>query len=205
LALKEKITSGGVITNPLKIGQLFDVVGKNMKTDFQPSEVRRLYDLGKQIKSSDIQSLSLNDANGKNLLASYRSPDGASALIPAAGIDDYSDIILYLRKALTNDPVVRESAKVVVLNGGDTTGLATKYSNQLTSKGMNVVAVGDGERQVGNSVIIDLSQNKKPSTKAKLQQSFSGSTVTTTNNTGYADADFIVILGTNQKAPASSD
>jgi LCP family protein required for cell wall assembly len=204
LALKDKITSGGVITNPLKIGQLFDVVGKNMKTDLQPSEVRRLYDLGKQIKSSDIQSLSLNDANGTNLLASYRSPDGASALIPAAGLDNYSGIILYLKKALTNDPVVRESAKVIVLNGGDTTGLATKWSNQLTSKGLNITTVGDAERQAGNTVIIDLSQGKKSATKAKLQQVFSGSTVSTTNTTAYADADFIVVLGTNQKAPQAS-
>lgn len=207
LALKEKITSGGVITNPLKIGQLFDVIGKNTKTDFQPSEVRRLYDLGKQIQSNNIQSLSLNDANGVNLLASYRSPDGASALIPAAGIDDYSQIIQYIKKAMTNDPVVREAASIVILNGGDTTGLASKFSNQLTSKGFTVVAVGDAERQEGGSIIIDQTTNNgKPGTKARLQQSFGNNVQTRpASELGYPTADFVIILGTTQQAPQTSN
>ena len=206
LALKDKITSGGVITTPLKIGQLFDVVGKNMKTDLQPSEVRRIYDLSKQIKSSDIQSLSLNDANGVSLLASYRTPDGASALIPAAGVDDYSDINAYIKKAFSSDPVVQESAKVVVLNGGDTSGLATKYSNILTNKGITVSAVGDAPKQAGASVIIDQTTGSgKPGTKARLQQLISGSTVKSQSATqsDYPSADFVVILGTSQQAPQS--
>jgi LCP family protein required for cell wall assembly len=204
LALKDKVTSGSVITNPLKIGQLFDVVGKNMKTDLQPSEVRRIYDLSKQIKSADIQSLSLNDANGVNLLASYRTPDGASALIPSAGVDDFGDINAYIKKAMSSDPVVQEGAKIVVLNGGDLTGLATKYSNVLNNKGLNVVAVGDGTHQDGATVIIDQTSGAgKPGTKARLQQLFPGSTAKTqaTADSSYPSADFIVVLGTNQKAP----
>lgn len=207
LALKEKITSGTVITNPLKIGQLFDVVGKNTKTDLQPSEARRLYDLGKQIKANEIQSLSLNDANGQNLLASYRTPDGASALIPAAGVDDFTDINAYLKKALTSDPVVREAARIVILNGGDITGLASKYSNQLSSKGLSVVAVGDAARQEGATVIIDqTTNNTKSGTKARLQQLFPGSTLKTQDaqTLGYPSADIIVVLGTNQQAPQDS-
>jgi len=207
LALKDKVTSGGVITNPLKIGELFDVVGKNMKTDLQPSEVRRIYDLSKQIKSSDIQSLSLNDANGVNLLASYRTPDGASALIPAAGVDSFGIINAYIKKAMSSDPVVQESAKVVILNGGDLTGLATKYSNVLTNKGLTVSAVGDSARQEGATVIIDqtTTSNAKPGTKARLQQLFAGSTAKTqaTAQSSYPTADFIVVLGTTQKAPES--
>lgn len=210
LALKDKVTSGSVITNPLKIGELFDVVGKNMKTDLQPSEVRRIYDLSKQIKSTAIQSLSLNDANGVNLLASYRTPDGASALIPAAGVDNFATINAYIKKAMSSDAVVQEGAKVVILNGGDLTGLATKYSNVLTNKGLTVAAVGDSARTEGASVIIDqtTASNSKPGTKARLQQLFPGSTAKTqtTAQSSYPTADFIVILGTNQKAPqADSD
>lgn len=206
LALKDRITSSGVISNPLKIGELFDVVGKNMKTDLQTGEIRRLYDLSKQIKTENIKSLSLNDADGKNLLASYRSPDGASALIPAAGIDDFSEIRQYLKKSLSSDPVVRESAKIVILNGGDTTGLATKYSNFLTSKNLNIVAVGDAARQEGATVIIDQTKNK-PGTKASLQKIFgSGNATQNTSQptSGYPSADFVIILGTTQKAPAGS-
>ncbi len=211
LALKDKITSGGVITNPLKISELFDVVGKNMKTDLQPSEIRRLYDINKQVKGSDVASLSLNDADGTNLLASYTSPAGQSALIPAAGLDSFGAIQQYIKKQISNDPVAKESAKVVVLNGGDTTGLATKVSNYLAGKGINVVAVDDGPRTVGSNAIIDQTTktstggSSKPATKSRLQQLLGSSdSPTTAANTGYPTADFIIVLGTNQKAPDTS-
>jgi LCP family protein required for cell wall assembly len=209
LALKDRITSGSVITNPLKIGELFDVVGKNMKTDLQTSEIRRMYDLSKQIKTNEIQSLSLNDADGVNLLASYRTPDGASSLIPAAGVDNFSQIQLFFKKATSNDPTVREAAKIVILNGGDITGLASKYSNKLISKGLNVVAVGDAPHQTGATVIIDQTKNK-PGTKTELQKIFGTGTASQSaaqTASGYPTADFVIILGSNQKVPdiGSSD
>lgn len=207
LALKEKVSSSSVISNPLKIGELFDVVGKNLKTDFEPSEIRRLYDINKQVKASDIASLSLNDVNGKNLLASYRTPEGQSALIPAAGLDDYSDIQLAIKKALSSDPVVKEAAKVVILNGGDVTGLATRESNALTAKGINVVAVGDAPRTVGANLIIDATakngKSAKPGTIAKLKSQYQA-TVKTTNDYGYPSADIIIVLGTNHRGQQSS-
>ncbi len=212
LALKDKITSGGVITNPLKISELFDVIGKNMKTDLQPSEIRRLYDINKQIKSSDVASLSLNDANGVNLLASYTTPNGQSALSPAAGPANFRPIQQFLKKQMTSDPVVKESAKVVILNGGNTSGLATNMSDYAASKGISVVAVDDGPQTVGANVIIDQTtktatgDSAKPGTKARLRQIFgtNSAAAPATGSAGYPTADFVVILGTNQKAPATS-
>lgn len=97
LGLKDKATSAGTLSNPVKLGQLFDSMGNNVETDFEVGEVRRLYDLMKEIPSDKIKSVSLNEANGKNLLKSYRTRSGQSALIPAAGVDDYSVIRAYLQ------------------------------------------------------------------------------------------------------------
>ncbi len=206
LALKERISSGSVVTNPLKVGQLFDVVGKNTKTDFEPSEIRRLYDINKLIKQTDVSSISLNDVDGVNMLASYRTRDGASALIPAAGLDDFSQIQVLLKKLMSTDPVVKESASIVILNGGDITGLASKESNNLTSKGLNVVAIGDTPRQAGANVLIDQTAqaaSPKPGTKALLQKQFATAAAQNMqNDLGYPTADFIIILGTNHKLPA---
>jgi LCP family protein required for cell wall assembly len=98
LGLKNKAASAGTLTNPIKMGQLFDSLGNNVETDFEISEVRRLYDLMKEIPNSRIKSISLNDAGGKNLLQSYRTNSGQSALVPAAGVDDYTEIRAYLRR-----------------------------------------------------------------------------------------------------------
>ncbi len=103
-ALKDKATSAGVATNPVRLGSLLDSIGNNVQTDFKTTEVRRLVTLSQQIPSSSITSVSLNSANGKNLLASYRTYNGQSALVPAAGVDDYSDITAYLDTLLTPPP-----------------------------------------------------------------------------------------------------
>lgn len=96
IGIKDKATSAGTLSNPVKVGKLFDSLGNNVKTDMNASEVKRLYVLSKEIPSSKITSASLNNANGENLLDSYRTRLGQSALAPAAGLDDYSEIKAYI-------------------------------------------------------------------------------------------------------------
>jgi len=96
VGLKEKATSAGTLSNPIKLTQLMDSFGSNVKTDLQAGEVRRLFDLSKEVPSSSIKSASLNNANGKNLLKSYTTKTRQSALVPAAGVDDYSEIQMYV-------------------------------------------------------------------------------------------------------------
>jgi LCP family protein required for cell wall assembly len=103
-ALKDKSSSAGVASNPIKLGKLFDSFGNNVVTDLQTNEVRRLADITKAIPGSGIKSASLNDVDGKNLLKSYRSSNGQSALIPAAGVDDYSVIVAYLQTLMAPPP-----------------------------------------------------------------------------------------------------
>jgi len=203
VAIKSKAVSAGVLANPAKLSSLFDAIGSNVKTDFKLSEIHRLYDLTKQISGSNIQSLSLNQANGKDLLASYAAPDGESALIPAAGIDKYSAIQAFVRQQTSSNPVVQEGAKVVVLNGTNTTGLAQKVKSELTAKQITVSAVGDAPTtSQTTTAIIDNSGSKKPATSAALVKIF-GNHLTTQNVYGLSyNADFIVILGTDQTTPA---
>jgi LCP family protein required for cell wall assembly len=91
-AMKGKL-NGKLILDPRKNGKVFDAFANNVKTDMQLSEVRPLYSLFKGIPDSQLQSVSLNKVNNVNLLRSYTTPYGQSALVPAAGINDYSQII----------------------------------------------------------------------------------------------------------------
>ncbi len=209
VALKSKVVSAGVIANPAKLSSLSDAIGNNVKTDFSLSEVRRLYDLTKNIPGPDITSLSLNNANGKNLLTSYATPQGQSALIPAAGVDNFYDIQSFISRQTSSNQLIRESASVVVLNGTNIDGLATRVKKQLTAKSIIVATVGDagGAHTATTTTIIDSSGGKKPATSAALVKQF-GSRLTTANP--YAslyDADFIVVLGTDQtpKTPTKAN
>lgn len=204
VALKSKAFSSGVVANPLKVSSLMDALGANVKTDMTLSEVRRLIQIGQKIDNKHIKSVSLNDADGTNLLASYRSPDGESALVPAAGPDDYTDIKRFLHKLTSNNPLVKEDATVALLNGTDTYGLAGNNAKKLEDKGLTVSATADASGTRSHTTIINNAGTSKPAT-LKLLQSIYGSYVTTTNPyKGTYSEDFIVVLGTDQANTANS-
>ena len=92
LALKDKANSAGVLTNPVKINNLFNAAGNNVKTDLSIGNIRRLNNLTKGISTADIKSVSLNNYEKVNYLRNYTSNDGQSTLIPAAGLSNYSAI-----------------------------------------------------------------------------------------------------------------
>jgi LCP family protein required for cell wall assembly len=202
--LKNKAETAGVLANPAKLTSLFDAIGSNVKTDFNLSEVRRLYDITKPISGSNVQSLSLNDADGKDLLQNYETADGESALIPAAGINDYSDIQAFVRQQTSSNPVVRENAAITVLNATNTDGLASAVRTKLTTKGLNVTNIGDAQSDQPTTTIIDNSDGKMPATRAELVQIFGNHVTTTDPYAGmYGDPNFIILVG-NDQIPAGS-
>lgn len=91
VAIKNKL-SWPLILNPLKNGKIFQAVGKNVKTDASLGETYSLFRIFNAVPSSQLQSISLRGINGKNLLTSYTTDSGQSALIPAAGLENYSQI-----------------------------------------------------------------------------------------------------------------
>jgi len=89
LALKAAAGSG---LNLMKVTNIANAVGNNVKTDLELNEIKTLYMIMKEYDAGTIKTVTLNDVGGKNLLMSYRTSTGQSALVPAAGIDDYSAI-----------------------------------------------------------------------------------------------------------------
>jgi LCP family protein required for cell wall assembly len=101
VAVEQKATSLGVLSNPVKIGDLFDAVGNNILTNFKTDDVQALYSLSKKINISGIQSLTLNESGSNALIQGYITPDGEDTLIPIAGIGDYSAIQAYVSSLIS--------------------------------------------------------------------------------------------------------
>lgn len=89
-ALLAKISSVSTLINPTTLPKIIDSFDGNVSTDMTAGQLRRVYDLSREVSGTDSISIEGNDT--QTLLSSYTSYDGQSALIPAAGIDDYSDI-----------------------------------------------------------------------------------------------------------------
>ena len=209
LAIKDKASTTAVIANPLKVGQLVDAVGNNVKTDLQLNEMEALYYYGKKIDDTKIDSYSIRDLKGSG------SPmlvgdmiDGQSAQVPAAGIDDYSDIQAQIQYIFSATPVQKENAGVVVLNATDTVGLAASQATKLKAAGLSVLAQNDASANQAQTTIIDNSQGQKPNTLAYLKKTYNATVVTdATQTANYPSADFILILGASavpKSAPSAN-
>lgn len=200
LSLKKKIFSSGVVANPVKLSKLSDAIGNNVKSDMKLSEVRRLYDLTKKVNNSQIKSYGLNDIKGQTYLKSFRNNRGQDTLIPEAGLDDYSDIKLALRQVMSNNPVVREGANVVLLNATDTSGLAAKFEEILVNKNVLISQIADAHKNLNKTQIIITAKGNVPKTVELLNSTFVNSEQTSVNDYAnrFPKADVIVLIGADQ-------
>ena len=206
VALKDKALSAGTLSNPAKIGSLFDSIGGNVKTNFKVSELRRLYDIGKKVQSNNIKSIGLTD-DGVELVTTDMISGAGSVVVPTAGRSNFSQIKAYILKLTSSDPLVREGAKVTVLNGSGVVGLAQKRADELTERGLNVSGVGNAASRT-TTVVVDLSGGKNNNTKRYLEKQFG--VVATTDATTNSEAkkyssDFVVILGTQSAGSTTTN
>lgn len=90
-AIKAKV-SPKFILDPRENKDFFDAVANNVQTDVGLREVLPLYLLMNSVPDNSMKQINLSDVDKKNYLGSYRTPTGQSALIPAAGLHDFSEI-----------------------------------------------------------------------------------------------------------------
>jgi LCP family protein required for cell wall assembly len=140
MAIKNKAMTTGILTNLGAVTKLIDALGKNLRTNIQTDEIRTLMQVASDIKSSDVHTLSLV---GDDDVAVVTAGDynGASVVMPSAGIYDYTEIRTLIKKNLSSDPVVREAAPVVVLNGTGQSGFGKTKADALTAAGFNISLV----------------------------------------------------------------
>lgn len=166
IALKNKAMSTGTLTNLDSITKLIDTIGNNLRTNIQTKEIRTLMQVASETKSNDVHTISLYDKN--TAVVKSGAYGGASVVMPVDGIFDYSGIQVYIQKYLSNDPVVREAASIVVLNGTGQAGFAQTKADELTKKGYNVTRVGNAPDGVYEKVEIYQIGKDNSATATKL-------------------------------------
>lgn len=141
VALKDKAMSTGTLTNIGAVTKLLDSFGSNLRTNIQTNEIRTLMQVTSEVKSSGIHTISLFGDDSSTSVVKSGPYGGASVVMPSAGVFDYTDIQAFIKKNLSNDPVVKEAAPIVVLNGTGQMGYGQTKADALTRDGYNVVLV----------------------------------------------------------------
>lgn len=196
VALRNKASSAGTLTNPVAATQLIDSLGNNIRTNFVSGEIKTLINLARDINEKKIDRFSLADENPGLLTTGM--VEGQSVVRPTAGVFDYSAIRAYMVRRLTQDEATKENARIVILNGSGRAGAAKVMKDDLVAKGFNVVSLGDAtvSPQYGSVAIYKLSTTEQPATTAKLKRTLK--TTVTTGALPYGmtvDGDFVVIVG----------
>jgi LCP family protein required for cell wall assembly len=200
VALQNKVMSLGTFSNPFKVAELLSTFGDRVRTDLNGlEEIKRLYEIGQQIGSDKIVSVGLADP--PNILVSTDTIGNQSVVVPVAGLYQYAEIHSYIRNNLRDAYLKSEDARVLILNGTTTAGLATATAEELKSYGYNVVGVDNAPTSdyVQNQ-LIDLTNGSKKYTKSYLERRLE-LTSTTQSPAGIPDAtevDFVIILGTDE-------
>lgn len=189
LAIKEKALSAGTLTDFGKVSSLIDAMDKNLRTNFDVSEIRTLTQLGADIKSDSIMRIDLMDQSKGAAVFTANAQ-------PTAGMYQYDQIRAYIRKQLSADPVAREGASVIVLNGTETAGVAQTEADKLDKLGMTIARVGNAPKgSYGKATLYQVGTGMT-ATKAKLEALYgvkASADMPPVTVTG--DTNFVLIIG----------
>lgn len=195
-AIKDKIIEKGLgVTETIN---LINVLGDNLRMNFSIDELKTVATLLQDFPAENIRQVSLTDTSEGNLMTTANI-GGISYVVPSAGVGVYSYIQDYVKKMFSSDPMIREDAVILVLNGSGTPGVASTEQKKLEQDGFTVGTIGDAP--AGNFpntyYLYDLS-GKNPKTKSALQERYSVDAFgpDALPRGIYADSyDFVLIIG----------
>jgi LCP family protein required for cell wall assembly len=198
VALKSKVNTLGTLSNPIKLSGLMKTFGNNVQTDFSVKDASRLYSIAKGIPDAKTVSLGLSEAPNNYFTTGNLA--GQSITLPAAGLFNYKDIQQFVRTQLKDPYIMKENAKIVILNGTGNAGFAATKADELKTYGYNVVSTGNAPNANWlQTTLVDMRHGNKKYTKRYLEQRL-GATATnqlpdsTIQTNG---ADFVIILGSD--------
>ncbi len=174
VALKAKALSAKTLLDPAKLSGLIDTVGDNIRLDLQIGEIQRLIDISKKVDSTKMVNAVLDndEAKGTNLVRTANI-GGASVVVPAAGIGNYTQIQKFVKSIFVDGYIKQENAPIEVQNGTARPGLALSATNLLKGYSYNVISTVSADRTTyAKTQIVDYSNGKNPYTLRYLEKRF---------------------------------
>ena len=129
--LQNKLLEGGIDLG-MMLG-LVDAVGDNVRFDFSLDEIKAIYYIAKDISLDNVRQIPLIDYDNGIAYLTTGEMNGVSYVLPSAGPKVYTDIQNYIHRMISSDPVVREDAKILVINGSEKDGLAASEKAKLVT------------------------------------------------------------------------
>ncbi|MEI6053771.1 MAG: LCP family protein [Candidatus Saccharibacteria bacterium] len=161
IALRKKAGDIGVLTNLSFISKMIDALGNNLRTNVQTKEIRTLVQAVGEINTDNIRTLNLIDGDEAVMNGSGNPKDGDF---------EYGGFQDFVKKNVNSNPVSREAAPIVVLNGSAQSGLAKTKADELEAQGFNIALIANASDGEYANVEIYKIDDGNEATSAKLKE-----------------------------------
>src|SRR5438477_9573919 len=199
-AIKKKATT---VNGWAKAPQLLDALQKNIHTDMSLSDMKAIYDWGKNLPDSSIIRIALTAPSGTaagNLLDTYDCGMGAGVSQLCPDDPTFTMIHRYIGSIFIDPKTLGEKAPVQFVNGATSfPGLETRVTTMFDPSGLQL-ADPVVHRASSQTVILDYSGGQFPLTAKWLQNFFGGIVVAATPSNpaparGQQTYGLVVVLG----------
>src|SRR5438093_495913 len=200
-AIKKK---GTTVDGFAKAPQLLSALQKNINTDMSPTDMKAIFDWGKNLPDSSIIRVALTAPSGAadgNLLDSYNCGMGPNVSQLCADDQSYNMIHNYLASIFIYPKTLGEKAPVQIANGTTSfAGLDRRVTSMLDPTGLQLADPVGAHRVSTSTLVLDYSGGQFPLTTKWLQTYFGATVVAATPANsppaaGQQTYGLVVVLG----------
>lgn len=184
----------------LSLGQMTDLagaLGDNLRSNLSFSEIKTAAHLTFEFDLDSMRQISLLDWTKNINYMTTANINGISYVVPSAGVGNYSAIQKYVEKQFNSDPVIREEASLLVLNGTEQVGLASAEKEKLEADDFIVKYIdnapeGDYSQKI---LLVRLSENIDGTIKELERRYGVAATTELPEGVDSKGCDVVIILG----------
>lgn len=170
-AIVEKVMQNGVSVT--EAFSLMNILGDNLRSNFSTDNIKAGVRLADGFNIANIRQIPLVDYNTDTFYVTTATINDISYVVSAAGDGDYSQIRRYVAEMLSNNPVVREHARIMIYNASGQYGVAGAERSKLVELGLEDIAVGDAEFGVCEAQYCVYAVGQDfPATRAMLEERY---------------------------------
>jgi len=208
----ERITSLELLPDLARnASDIYHILDKKKKTNMALDQMLALVNIVSSIERSDIRFGVLDE----NTTQPWVTPDGAQVLIPLR--DEMRQVRDYIFASdnqtggvpgesatdLLPTPTL-EAATLAVLNGTTRNGFAAETAEFLKSKGFDVIAVANADRQDYTSTLIVVNRDRPATLSLLLKQMNLSPTAIIRGTDANTTQDITIVLGSDYAGPAQN-
>jgi LCP family protein required for cell wall assembly len=199
LAVRDKVTRLDLLTKLLPHArELATTLGNSIQTDLTLDQLVRLAQLGSEIDRTRIRTATIDET----MTRSWTTPQGASVLVPdRTKISVVHNLIFTAPESIADETaeIAAESARIQVLNGTRTVGVAAQAADRLERYGLRVDWIGDAEHADYVQSLVLVYSSKVVSARAVARALGLPESAVVTGADPGGDWDIKIILGADWK------